>query len=139
LLKLVKALKLSFTAMANLNKKILIVEDDRDYLFILKTTFSQAGFSVAEAGNAEDGLAFLKKENPDLIILDILLPGMSGMDMAKKMKEEGIKTPIMFLTNVSDENEISKAFQITASDYVIKSDTRVEDVVLRAKSKLGLK
>lgn len=125
--------------MANLNKKVLIVEDDRDYLFILQTSLSEAGFFAVTAGTAEDGLLLIEKEKPDLVIFDILLPEMSGIDAAKKMKEKNIKTPVIFLTNVSDVNQISKALEITASDYVIKSDTSIDAVVLRVKNKLGIR
>lgn len=120
------------------NKKILIVEDDRDYLFILKTSFTGAGFSVMPALSAEEAMALTEKEKPDLALIDIKLPGMDGIEMAKKMKEAGEKFPMVFLTNLGDESSISKALEATASDYMVKSDMKIEDIVERVKSKLGV-
>jgi len=119
-------------------KKILIVEDDRDYLFILKTSFTEAGFSVVPAESAEEALAMAEKEKPDLALVDIMLPGMTGIEMAKKMKKAGEKFPMVFLTNLGDEGNISKALEATASDYMVKADTKIEDIVERVKSKLGV-
>jgi two-component system alkaline phosphatase synthesis response regulator PhoP len=124
--------------MADVNKKILVVEDDKDFLFILQTNFSNEGFSVLAAKDGKEGLDLVGKEKPDLIILDILMPNMDGIEMAKQMKEKGINIPIIFLTNVSDTDRISKAEQIVPSDYIIKSDMSVDKIVAHVKKKLGI-
>jgi len=123
----------------NINKKVLIVEDDKDFRFILQINFGKEGFSVVTAENGEQGLSLVEKEKPDLIILDILMPIMDGIEMAKQVKQKGINIPIVFLTNMSDIDHISQAQEIVLSDYIIKSDVSVEKIVAVAKTKLGIK
>lgn len=124
--------------MANINKKILIIEDDKDYFFILQTNFETAGFSVAVAKNGQEGLNLIEKEKPDLIILDIMMPVMDGYQVAKKIKERNINTPVIFLTHLKDVDSISKALEIIPSDYIIKSDMPPDKIVIEAKKKLGI-
>jgi DNA-binding response OmpR family regulator len=123
--------------MTDANKKILIVEDSKSYLWILSQTFVKEGFIVLTAENGEDGLITATKEKPDLILLDITMPKMDGITTAKKMKESGVQAPIIFLTNMSDVKHISDAVE-TAVDYIIKSDISVEDIVIRVKERLNL-
>lgn len=125
--------------MNDINKKILIVEDDKDFLFILQVNFRNEGFFVITAKDGQEGLDLAAKEKPDLILLDILMPKMDGIEVAKQIKKNGANIPIIFLTNVSDINQISKAEEIGPSDYIIKSDMSVEGVVEQAKKRLGIK
>jgi DNA-binding response OmpR family regulator len=124
--------------MTDTNKKILIVEDSKSYLFILTETLRNAGFTVVTAENGEDGLDAIKNENPDLILSDITMPKMDGIVMSKKLKESNIQIPIIFLTNMGDLEHISEGME-TAIDYIVKADTSVDDVVVRVKEKLNLK
>lgn len=124
--------------MADINKKILVVDDTKSYLFILSETLRGAGFIVVTAGNGEQGLAAVTEEKPDLILLDITMPVMDGVTMAKKLRESNTQVPIIFLTNMSDLKHISEATEIKA-DYIIKSDVSADDVVARVKEKLGAK
>ncbi len=122
------------------NKKILIVEDDKDFLWLLKQSFGNQGFSLASAFDGQEGLALAEKEKPDLIIIDILLPKMDGISMAKKIREKGIKSQMIFLTNLKDEEHISEAIDVAgAADYIIKADMHIADIVSRVKDKLGVK
>ena len=125
--------------MIEIDKKILIVEDDKDFRFILQTDFRSEGFNIITAENGQEGLDLIVKEKPDLIILDILMPKMSGIEMAEKMKEKGLNTPLIFLTNMSDIDHISKAEQIFPTDYIIKADVSIDKIVTAAKRKLGIK
>jgi len=124
--------------MVEINKKILIVEDSKSYLWVLSQALMAAGFILATAGNGEEGLESAKKENPDLILLDITMPKMDGITMSQKVKEAGIKSPIIFLTNMSDMNHINDAMA-TSTDYMVKADVSVEDIVARVKDKLNIK
>ena len=126
--------------MDEISKKILIIEDDKDFLWILEQSLSSNGFSIIHALNAEDGLVLAEKEKPDLIVIDIKLPKMDGITMAKKIKEKGIKSQIMFLTSFSDAEHISQAIEsVSETDYIVKSDTPVDNIVSRIKEKLGIK
>lgn len=125
--------------MSQINKKVLIVEDDKDFLWILKQNFGNKNLSVLYATDGEEGLAMSEKEKPDLIIIDILLPKMDGITMAKKIKEKGIKSQIIFLTNLMDPEHISKALEAAGEvDYFVKADTHIDTIVSRVKSKLGI-
>jgi len=121
--------------MTDAKKKILIVEDSKDYLFILSETLRGAGFGMTTAGNGEEGLEAFKKDKPDLILLDITMPKMDGIAMSKKIRELDTKVPIIFLTNMSDLKHISDAME-SATDYIVKADTSVDDIVVRVKEKL---
>ncbi len=122
--------------MNNTNKKVLIVEDDEDFLFILQANLKKEGFSVITAKNGKDGLTMIEKEKPDLIVLDILMPVMDGLEMAMEMKKNNMTIPIIFLTNVKDIDSISKAVEIIPSDYIIKSDMSIDKIIAEIKRKL---
>jgi len=121
-------------------KKVLIVEDEKDFLWILREGFNNQGLSMLYASSGEEGVVLAKEENPDLIIIDIGLPQMDGIAMARKIKEEGGNAKLIFLTNMKDAEHVSEAIDISGeADYIVKADIRVEDIVARAKDKLGLK
>jgi DNA-binding response OmpR family regulator len=125
--------------MNKINKKILITEDEKDLLSLLKDSFTEEGFTIFTASDGLEGLAVAEKEKPDLILADILMPKLDGIAMVKKFRESGFKTPVIFLTNFGDPEHISKAIEIGNSDYIVKSDMRIEDVIFRAKNKLEIK
>ena len=125
--------------MAPKIKKILIVEDDEDFLFILKTKFTAEGFSVVTAKDGEEGIRVAEKEKPDLIFTDVLMPKMSGIEMAKKIKESNENALIIFLTNMKDSDDTSEVKKSGEFDYLIKSDLRISEIVEKAKIKLGMK
>lgn len=122
-------------------KKILIIEDDLDYLSILQQALEGGGFKVVIAKDGIEGLVLAQKENQDLIILDILMPKMDGIETAKRIKESNIKTPIIFLTNLGDTTSINKAMESVKSDldYIVKADVNINQIVARVKEKLGIK
>jgi DNA-binding response OmpR family regulator len=125
--------------MKKINKKILIVEDDADFLALLQERVALEGFSVFIARDGKEGLDVASKERPDLILLDILMPKMDGIEMAKRLKESGINISIIFLTNVGDVDYISKAIEASQSDYIVKSNISIDDIIARVKDKLGVK
>ena len=121
-----------------INKKILIVEDDKDFLSILQIKFTAEGFSVVTAQDGEEGIRVAEKEKPDLIFSDVLLPKMDGLEMVKKIKESNNNTSIIFLTNIKDSEHMENARKLGDFDYLIKSDLRINDIVDKAKIKLGI-
>ena len=125
--------------MTKVNKKILIVEVDEDFISILETKFSADGFSVITAKDGEDGQSKAETEKPDLILSDVLLPKLDGVAMAEKLREAKINIPIIFLTNIKDSNYTEALKKIGNQDYLIKSDLRISDVVEKVKRKLGIK
>ncbi len=127
--------------MADLNKKILIVEDDDVFLSLLRENFKNTEFEIITAKDGEEGLTKAKEEKPDLILLDILLPKMDGIEMAVKLKESAMRIPIIYLTNVKDIERISQTMAISGGedDYIVKTDVHIEDVINRIRQKLHLK
>ena len=121
-----------------INKKVLIVEDDKDFLSILKTKFTGEGFSVVTAEDGQEGINAVKEEKPDLIFSDVLMPGMDGIEMAKKIREFDKNVLIVFLTNIKDVDYTKNVEGSGEFDYLIKSDLSISDIVDKAKSKLGL-
>lgn len=125
--------------MDQVNKKILIIEDDEDFLSILKIKFAGEGFSVFTASDGEEGVSMARKEKPDLILADILMPKMDGLEMAKKIKEFDKDALIIFLTNITGVDYINNIKKLGNSDYLIKAELRINDIVDKIKTKLGIK
>ena len=119
--------------------KILIVEDDADFFAILEEGFKGKGFKIFFAKNGEEGLNLAVKEKPDLILLDILMPKMDGIEMAQNFRKINKKIPIIFLTNVEDMASISEAFKTIKSDYIIKTTVHIDNIVSTVKDKLKIK
>lgn len=124
--------------MEQKNKKILIVEDDLNFLSILQQALKEEKFQVVFAKDGEEGLSVAKKEMLDLIILDILMPKMSGTEVAEKLRESNIRTPIIFLTNVSSVDTINRVIESMKGnvEYIIKTDVHIDQIVERVKEKL---
>jgi CheY-like chemotaxis protein len=124
--------------MTKINKKILIVEDDPNFVAILKQKFTEDGFSVLTVQDGKEAVILADKEKPDLIISDILLPSLNGIEMAKKIKSKNIELPIIFLTNVKDPAYLDAMKEFKKVECLIKSDVRLDDIVERAKKKLSI-
>lgn len=117
------------------NKKILIVEDDEDFLFILEKAFKSSGFDVFTAKDGEAGFNAAIKSKPDIILSDVLLPRTDGPTMAKNLKEQNVNTPIIFLTNVTMENRGDNMGKI---DYLMKSKLHLDEIVAKVKQRLNV-
>ena len=102
-------------------KKILTVEDDQALRETLAATLESEAFRVVCASNGVEGLKLALEEKPDLIVLDIVLPGMTGLDICKKIREKGVRTPIIFLTGQRKE-AIDKVLglELGGDDYLVK-------------------
>src|SRR3989344_7557831 len=112
-------------------KKILIVEDEDMIRKPYADELQDEGFSVVTAANGQEGLKVALQEKPDLILLDIVMPVMSGMDMMKKLREDnwGKKVPIILLTNLSaNENIIKGVIKDEPLYFLVKSDWSMKDV-----------
>ncbi len=103
-----------------MSKKVLIVEDDPGISLSLKDEFESLGYTVIKTDNGKKGLTFARQESPDLIILDIMLPGMEGYDVCRELRNEGNRTPIIMLTSKSKEIDKVLGLELGADDYVTK-------------------
>ncbi|MCX6664837.1 MAG: response regulator [Euryarchaeota archaeon] len=104
-----------------MTKKILVVDDEQDVRLSVQQILEMSGYMVTQAENGRDCLVKLEKETPDLVVLDIMMPGMSGWDVAAKIKENPSWTniPIVFLTAKGDEMSVGMG-GLASVDYIVK-------------------
>jgi DNA-binding response OmpR family regulator len=119
--------------------KILTVDDSKTIRMIVKKAFSQYNCDLYEAENGVEGLALANKEIPDLIILDITMPVMTGIEMLEKLKaEKELKEiPVIMLTAESGKENVMKIVKMGVKDYIVKP-FKGEQLVERAKGVLKL-
>jgi DNA-binding response OmpR family regulator len=103
-----------------MGKTILIVEDDTGIRVILQDTLTSQGYDVVEAEDGIKGLELAKELKPDLVILDVMLPLMDGFEVCKRIRKEGITSPIMMLTVRDEEVDKVLGLELGADDYVTK-------------------
>ena len=101
-------------------KKILIVEDEKDMVTGLKFNLEARDYTVLAAFDGEEGYRLAINEHPDLVILDLMLPGLNGYEVCKKLKEKIPELPIIMLTAKSQEAEIITGLELGADDYITK-------------------
>jgi len=104
-------------------KKILIVDDEVDMLSLLETRLSAAGYSVIKAADGKEGLRLARKERPDMIILDIMMPGLGGGEVAEILKSDSStkEIPVIFLTCLyTKEEETSQGHAISGNFFIAK-------------------
>ncbi|WP_028974018.1 response regulator [Spirochaeta cellobiosiphila] len=104
------------------HETILIVEDDADILELIAYNLEAQGYKVLRAGNGENGLRQAKEKEPDLVILDIMLPGIDGLDVCRTIKStpETGNIPIIMLTAKSEDSDIITGLELGADDYIAK-------------------
>jgi two-component system alkaline phosphatase synthesis response regulator PhoP len=115
--------------------KILIVEDEPDLLEGLKDNLTKEGYRVVKATRGDTAVNVAIRENPHLILLDVMLPGMSGLDVCRELRKKGIETPIIMLTAKSEEVDRVVGLEIGADDYVTKPFS-VRELLARVRARL---
>ena len=124
-------------------EKVLIIEDEKDIVKMLDYNLRKEGFRIFSANNGEDGLDMARRENPDLILLDLMLPEMDGLDVCKAVKNDAKTThiPIIILTAKAQESDKVVGLELGADDYVTKPFSpreliaRIKAVLRRLKEK----
>lgn len=118
-----------------MNKKILIIEDNQELIDIYKMRFEIAGFDIAVANNGFDGITYLAENTPDLILLDIMMPEMSGFEVLESIKnnlsKEKSEIPIIIWSNISQESDQERAKNLGADLYLPKSSFSGNDLIER--------
>lgn len=125
--------------MTDIKKVILAVEDEDPLRMVLRDVLTVEGYRILEAKNGIEGLEMALREHPDLILLDILMPKMDGLEMLKKLREDewGRKVPVIVLTNLSDNEDIAKAVEEDVFEYFVKTDIKINEVITRIREKIG--
>jgi len=119
-------------------KKILIIEDEMALQESLGGLLSEKGYQVISALDGETGLNLAKKENPDLILLDLILPKMSGFEVLEELKKD-LKTkeiPVIVLTNLEGIGDVEKVIALGAKSYLVKAEYTLEEVVEKIEKAL---
>lgn len=121
------------------NVHILIIEDDQFLSSILKGRLEKEGFSVHQAFDGEEGLSALKQLKPNLILLDMIMPKMSGFEVleAISVDPELNQIPIMIASNLGQESDIQKAKSLGAVDYYVKVRTSIDEIAHMVRSVLA--
>jgi two-component system phosphate regulon response regulator PhoB len=124
----------------NKNKKILLVEDDDRLANVYETRLQSEGFTTKRVANGEEALAMALQVKPDLILLDVLMPKVSGFDVLDILRNtpETANIKIIMLTALSQESDRQRAVSLGVDDYLIKSQVVIADVVDRVKKQLNL-
>lgn len=117
------------------DKLIVIVEDEPSLIFTLQDTLENEGYTVVVKDNGQETLDFIKENTPDLMLLDIMLPGMSGYEICKKIREEKFTFPIIMLTARDQEIDKVTGLNIGADDYMTKP-FGVKELLARIKARL---
>ena len=116
-------------------KKILIVEDEQALEKTLGEILTQEGYKVIAASDGEMGLTLAQDSNPDLVLLDLILPKMSGFEVLKQLKGNNLTKdiPVIVLTNLESVEEVDKAVSLGATTYLVKSQYSLEELVSKIK------
>jgi DNA-binding response OmpR family regulator len=119
-------------------KKILIVDDDIDLRTILHDSLTHEGFTVLTAKDGREGLEVALSQRPDLILLDIMMPEVSGLEMLKALRadEWGKQVHVFMLTTMTGSKEKSQSMQDNVSKYINKSDMKLDSLLWDIKSYL---
>ncbi|NUO82905.1 response regulator transcription factor [candidate division KSB1 bacterium] len=116
-------------------KKILIIEDDAALVLGLENALQGEGHETYTARTGPEGYRLAKERQPDLILLDVMLPGMSGLEICKRLRDEGNKTPVLMLTSKSEENDKVLGLELGADDYLTKPFS-LRELLARVKAQL---
>lgn len=115
--------------------KIMLVDDDESLHVLIRRIVEEIGYDFCSAMCGEEGLTMLSAEKPDLLLLDVMMPGMNGFDVCLRMREEGRRIPIIFLSAKGDIVDKSIGFKAGGDDYVVKPFSS-DELLLRIEAHL---
>lgn len=124
----------------NVSKKVLLVEDDDSLASVYTTRFQAEGFTVDRVANGEEALSAAISFRPDIVLLDVMMPKVSGFDVLDIFRNtpETANVKVVMLTALSQEADKARAEELGVDDYLVKSQVVIADVVERVKHHLGL-
>jgi two-component system alkaline phosphatase synthesis response regulator PhoP len=117
-------------------KKILFIEDDPFLSSLLGNRLKKEGFDVTAAKNGSEAVKALKSAVPDLVLLDIILPGKSGFEVMEDIKSDPqiSKTPIIIISNLGQETDIERGKELGAVEYIVKAQISIDELVGKIKN-----
>jgi len=119
--------------------KIVLVEDDQFLSKILILRLVEEGFDVVLADNGQDAAGVIKKENPNIVLLDLLLPKKNGFEVLEEIKLDAKinQIPVIILSNLGQQTDINKGLKLGAIDYLVKANFGIKDIVSKIKEHLA--
>lgn len=126
--------------MDTIQKTILLVEDDDNLASVYETRLQAEGFSTKRVANGEDALSAVMQSKPDLVILDVMMPKVSGFDVLDIMRNapDTANIKVIMLTALSQDSDKERAMALGVDEYLIKSQVVIADVVQKVKEHLGV-
>jgi DNA-binding response OmpR family regulator len=114
---------------------ILIVEDDKFLRELISQKLIKEGYNILQAVDGEEGLDKIKKEKPDLVLLDLILPGIDGFEVLARAKEdpEVVKIPVIILSNLGQKEDVEKGMGLGAVDYLVKAHFTPGEIIDKMK------
>lgn len=121
--------------------KVLVIEDDKRTQNLYRAALGFQGITVITSDNASQGFKYVESKNPDLIILDIMLPTSDGLNLIKKLKERGknYPLPVIILSDLKDESIRKEASILGACEYLVKSENSIGDIIGKVRKLLNIK
>ena len=118
--------------------KILLIEDDKFLRELIIQKLGKEGFDVSEAPEGESGLLKMKEERPDLVLLDLILPGIDGFEVLSRMKKDTElgSIPVIILSNLGQKDDVQKGMDLGAEDYLIKAHFTPGEIVEKIRATL---
>lgn len=119
-------------------KKILLIEDDPFLSSLLGNRLKREGFDLSSVKNGSEAIKELKANKPDLVLLDIILPGKSGFEVLEDMKSDPQlpKIPVIIISNLGQDADIEKGKELGAAEYIVKAKVSIDDLVSKIKDYL---
>lgn len=114
---------------------VMVVDDDEKITALLRRSLTYEGYRVVEAGDGRSALELAEETSPDLIILDIMLPGISGIEVCRRLREEGNKVPVLMLTAKDEVSDRVQGLDSGADDYLVKPFA-LEELLARVRALL---
>ncbi len=115
--------------------KVMLIDDDKSLHVLMRRLLEGAGYEFCGASSGLSGLEMLAAEKPDLLLLDVMMPGMNGFDVCRRMREEGRRIPVIFLSAKGDIVDKSIGFNAGGDDYVVKPFSS-DELLLRVQAHL---
>ncbi len=120
-------------------KRIMVIEDDKFLSSLMKVRLEKEGFIVIQAFDGEEAVELLKTDRPDLVVLDIIMPKVTGFEVLQAISmTPGLeRTPVIILSNLAQDSDIQKAKEFGARGYFVKVKISVEDIIKKIKTLAG--
>ncbi len=117
-------------------KKILIIEDDKFLRDLITQKLLKEDFDISQAVDGEEGIKKIKEEKPDLVLLDLILPGIDGFEVLTRMKSDQNLPliPVIILSNLGQKEDIEKGMKLGATDYLIKAHFTPGEIIDKIKN-----